>query len=191
MHFTVAKMANKKRRCSQCKSYKYTDTGIIIKSIFFCNLDCATTKAFKGIAKGREITHKAKKKEYYANDKATRREAAQKAFNAYIRARDSNLACVSCDKSAFWVGQWHCGHYKSVGARPDLRFNEGNTAKQCSQCNNFLSGNVGDYRLELIKRIGLDKVEWLEGPHEPKKYTCEDLKEIELIYKGKIKKLQQ
>ena len=46
-----------------------------------------------------------------------------------------------------------------------------------------------DYRINLIKKIGLDKVEWLEGQHEPKKYTCEDLKEIELKYKQKLKEL--
>ena len=182
-------MANNKRRCSQCKDYKYTADGIILQNSFYCDISCATTKAFKGIAKGREITHKAKKKEYYANDKSTRREAAQKAFNAYIRARDSDCSCISCGRSSGC--KINAGHYKSVGSTPELRFNELNVHLQCEHCNMFKSGNIENYRINLIDKIGLDKVEWLEGPHEPKKYTCEDLKEIELIYKGKIKKLQQ
>ena len=44
--------------------------------------------------------------------------------------------------------------------------------------------------INLIEKIGIDNVDWLEGPHEPKKYTCEDLKEIEILYKSKLKDLQ-
>ena len=47
-------MANKKRRCSQCKSYKIADDGIVIRNTFFCDIDCATAKAFNGIEKGKE-----------------------------------------------------------------------------------------------------------------------------------------
>jgi len=35
----------------------------------------------------------------------------------------------------------------------------------------------------------LDKVEWLEGPHEPARYRIEDLKLLEAKYKGKLKEL--
>jgi hypothetical protein len=33
-------------------------------------------------------------------------------------------------------------------------------------------------------------VEWLEGPHEPKKYTIEDLKSIKETYRQKLKALK-
>ncbi len=51
------------------------------------------------------------------------------------------------------------------------------------------SGNIAEYRIRLIKKIGLDKVEWLEGPHEPAKYTIDDLKELIVKYKAKCKEL--
>jgi hypothetical protein len=130
--------------------------------------------------------HKARKKEYYDNHKPTRTEAAQKYFNTYIRLRDSNCNCISCGRSTGC--KINAGHYKSVGSTPELRFNELNVHLQCEHCNMFKSGNIENYRINLINKIGLDKVEWLEGAHEPKKYTCAELKEIELMYKEKTKK---
>ena len=129
--------------------------------------------------------HKARKREFNDNDKALRRKSAQTAFNAYIRFRDSNCSCISCGRSS--GAKVNAGHYKSVGSSPELRFNELNCHLQCEHCNMFKSGNIENYRINLIKKIGLDKVEWLEGKHEPKKYTCEELKEIELKYKRLIK----
>tara|TARA_R110002126_G_scaffold64861_4_gene165898 strand:+ start:103 stop:357 length:255 start_codon:yes stop_codon:yes gene_type:complete len=57
-----------------------------------------------------------------------------------------------------------------------LRYDEDNCHKQCSVCNNYKSGNLSEYRSNLLKKIGLQKVEWLEGPHDPKKYVIEELK---------------
>ena len=130
-----------------------------------------------------DIKHVKRKKEYYDNDRATRTEAAQKSFNAYIRFRDSNDSCISCNRSTGC--KVNAGHYKSVGSSPELRFNELNVHLQCEHCNLFKSGNIENYRINLINKIGAESVEWLEGPHEPKKYTCEELKEIELKYKQK------
>ncbi len=63
---------------------------------------------------------------------------AQKAFNAYIRARDAGLPCISCGETNppdLHGGQWDCGHFKTVGAYPELRFEERNAHKQCKSCN--------------------------------------------------------
>jgi hypothetical protein len=114
----------------------------------------------------------------------------QVVFNAYIRARDKNEGCCSCDKPASWQGQFHASHYRSVGACPELRFEELNVWKACSICNNYLSGNLIEYRIRLSAKIGLDKVEWLEGKHEPKHYTIDELKELKRIYREKIKLLE-
>jgi hypothetical protein len=55
----------------------------------------------------------------------------------------------------------------------------------------MLSGNQLEYRKRLIKKIGVDRVEWLENnAHIPKKYSIEDLKEIITIYRKKIKELK-
>jgi len=110
---------------------------------------------------------------------------AQAAFNAWIRKRDEKLPCISC--SRFHSGQHHAGHYLSTGARPELRFDEANVHKQCAPCNNHKSGNAIEYRINLVKRIGGKRVGMLEGPHEPKKYTIDEIKEIKKEYKEKVK----
>lgn len=121
---------------------------------------------------------------------------AQVAFNKYIRLRDRNLPCVSCGKPADYSANsttgsgWDCGHYRSTGAAPELRFEPLNAAKQCVKCNQYLSGNVVEYRIELARRIGPINLEWLESSHEPKRYRVEDLKEIEALYKEKVKELE-
>lgn len=110
---------------------------------------------------------------------------AQTAFNAFIRARDDGLPCISCGRHH--QGQWHAGHYLSTGARPELRYTESNVHRQCAPCNTHLSGNAVLYRIGLIERIGLEAVEWLEGPHDLPKWTQDDYKAIRDHYKQKLK----
>lgn len=110
---------------------------------------------------------------------------AQRHCNAWIRWRDRGLPCISCGR--FHEGQWHAGHYRTTAAAPELRFEPLNIHKQCAPCNNHKSGNIIEYRLNLIARIGLDKVEWLEGPHPPKKYTAEELRAIRDYYRQKLR----
>ena len=71
-----------------------------------------------------------------------------------------------------------------------MRFNEDNCHAQCVKCNRDLSGNAAAYRVELVRRIGLDRVELLECDHKPKKYTIDDLKEMIAKYKLKCKELE-
>lgn len=114
---------------------------------------------------------------------------AQTAFNAWIRERDIGLPCVSCGRHH--NGQWHAGHYRTVGGNPELRFEPLNVWRQCAPCNNHKSGDIVNYRIELVKRIGAEAVEWLEGPHEPKKYTVEQLKAMTAEYRAKTKELKR
>lgn len=112
---------------------------------------------------------------------------AQAAFNAYIRQRDADQPCISCQRHH--AGQYHAGHYRTVGSCPELRFDEDNCHKQCAPCNNHLSGNLVKYRVNLIFKIGIERVEWLEGNHEATHYSIDDIKQIEKTYKEKLKKL--
>lgn len=114
---------------------------------------------------------------------------AQQAFNAYIRERDRHRPCISC--GTWSAGQFHAGHYRTTKAAPELRFEELNCHKQCAQCNNFDSGNIVEYRISLIQRIGQEAVDWLEGPHEPKKYTIDDLKAIKAKYRAMKRELEK
>ena len=113
----------------------------------------------------------------------------QKAFNEWVRLRDADLPCVSCGRHH--DGQYHAGHYRTVAANPEIRFEPLNVHKQCAPCNNHKSGDIVNYRIELVKRIGAEAVEWLEGPHEAKKYTVDELKAITAEYRAKTRELKR
>ena len=125
---------------------------------------------------------------------------AQQTFNAFIRARDKNDPCIDCGQYPKVIGKyggdWDAGHFLTVGAFPELRFNEDNCHKQMKSCNagsgkyTHKGKTVSEgYRTRLIDKIGLERVEWLEGPHDPAKWTIEQLKEIILTYRKKLKEL--
>jgi hypothetical protein len=47
------------------------------------------------------------------------------------------------------------------------------------------------YRIGLVNRIGLDAVEWLEGPHPLPKWTADDYRAIRDNYRAKLKDIQK
>jgi len=110
---------------------------------------------------------------------------AQTMFNRYIRMRDARNPCISCKRHH--AGQYHAGHYKTVGAHSALRFHEMNCHKQCSACNAHLSGNIIEYRKNLLKEIGEDNLNWIEGPHDIQNLSIDDIKEIKEWFKYKLK----
>ena len=155
----------------------------------YCDFDCAT--AF-GIGANRNSFEKKCRKdrtEAKQENKGWQAEKAQTAFNKYVRLRDYALPCISCGRHH--QGQYHGGHYRSVGAAPHLRFNEDNCAKQCSPCNNHKSGNAVEYRINLIKKIGVERVEALESDNTPRQYRIEDYKAIRTKYNLKSKALER
>ena len=115
----------------------------------------------------------------------------QAIFNKYIRLRDQKrgLPCISCQRHH--TGQYHAGHYRSVGANPELRYLEDNCWRQCSVCNNHLSSNAINFRINLVKLIGLERVEELEGPHDPLQLRIDDLIAIKAKYAEKVKQLKK
>ena len=150
-----------------------------------CALDIAKAKKIK---KHAQETN-AMRRQMLSNDRRHQMKRAQSAFNDYIRERDKDLPCISCGR--YHQGQYHAGHYRTVGSNPELRFSELNCHKQCAPCNNHKSGNIVEYRINLKMRIGPEKLAWLEGPHEAQKYTIDDLKEIARLYRHKLKVLRQ
>lgn len=113
---------------------------------------------------------------------------AQQAFNKFIRYRDRHLPCISCDR--YHEGQYHAGHFRTTGANPELRFDEDNCHKQCSVCNNYLSGNLTAYRPALIAKIGQARFDALMGPHEMQKWKRDDYIRIRDVYRAKLKALK-
>lgn len=114
---------------------------------------------------------------------------AQAVFNEWVRLRDEAMPCISCGRHH--EGKYDAGHYRTVGSNPALRFEPMNCHKQCVPCNRHKSGDIVNYRVELVKRIGVEKVEWLEGPHEPQRHTIEDLKIIKANYRVLARELKR
>lgn len=150
-----------------------------------CSIPCAITIInAKNAKESRKTTREAKER---IKSRADHLREAQAAFNRFIRLRDHDKPCISCGRHH--QGQYHAGHYRSVGACPELRFDELNVHKQCAPCNDHLSGNIVAYRFGLLERIGIDRVEWLEGKHEAKKYTVDEIKAIKVEYTLKAKEI--
>ena len=116
---------------------------------------------------------------------------AQAVINRYVRLRDAHLGCISCDKPATWGGQWHCSHFRSVGAAPHIRYNLWNMHRSCSVCNNFLSGNIAGYRPKLIEKIGQAKVDWLECNQDIVRHDIDYLKRIKAVFTKKCRKFER
>ena len=159
-----------------------------------CSPACAMIDAPRHEPKARKALAEIGRKELRAakvkiKSRAQHMKEAQTAFNAWVRERDIGLPCVSCGRHH--NGQWHAGHYRTVGGNPELRFEPLNVWRQCAPCNNHKSGDIVKYRLELVKRIGADKVDWLEGPHEPQRYTIEQLQAIKAEYRAKTRELKK
>lgn len=120
---------------------------------------------------------------------------AQHAFNAYIRARDAHQPCISCgapppDLSRLHAGR-DAGHYRSVGSASHLRFHEDNVHAQCVHCNQWGAGRAVDYRIGLVARLDLTRVETLEHNNTPNKWTREELIAIRDHYKAKLKEMKK
>ncbi len=113
----------------------------------------------------------------------------QRAFNEFIRTRDAEDLCISCGR--MHDGQWHAGHFRTVKASPETRFDEDGCHKQCMPCNYHLSGNIPGYKPNLIAKIGQEAFDRLIGPHELKKWTREELQELAAHYRQKTRELNK
>ncbi len=100
----------------------------------------------------------------------------QRIVNKYIRLRDEQELCISCQR---YCPHGEAGHFWAQGSNGALRYNLDNIHKQCTNCNVWLSANLLEYRINLIKKIGKEKVEWLDLHHKDiKKWTREELEEV-------------
>lgn len=183
-----------KVRCRHCKTYFNRELGVKTNAAWFCSFDHAIEY---GQSKAASIHAKLQKQDLVKRKAELKPiskllSETQAVVNKYVRLRDHHKGCVSCDKPATWIGQWHASHFHSRGASSYLRFNLWNIHKSCSICNNHLSGNIGEYQPELIRRIGQDKFDYLEQyKATPKKYTIDYLQRLKRIFNKKCRMLEK
>ena len=191
-------MANAKKKCRHCKEYDLVESGIKVPLGWFCSMSCVVQhgkKAATAVSDKRKRQTLTKLKESVKTASEWRVEA-QAAFNAYVRYRDRDLPCISCDATGDHDGlggYWDAGHYRSRGAAKHLSFHLHNCHKQCHKCNRYLSGNVVEYRKRLIMRLGSERVDKLENNNDTVKHDITYLRRIKQIFKNKLrikKKLQ-
>ena len=116
--------------------------------------------------------------------------AAQIVFNKYINIRDKGLPCVSCGKPI--KGRVNASHFWNANNHHNVRFDEDNVHSSCITCNQFLSGNLLEYRTRLCSKIGQKRFDELEEKrHITKKWTKDELKLLIKKYKEKIKQLEK
>jgi len=110
----------------------------------------------------------------------------QRVFNDFIRLRDGDV-CISCGSTT--ATSYHAGHYRTTAAASQLRFNEDGCHSQCASCNTHQSGNIGPYRINLIAKIGPQRVEALENNNTPHRYTRDELERIRKRYRALIREM--
>lgn len=163
-----------------------------------CGVSCAISDSIRSkenLAKATKALDQLERKEIKVRKEKLKSRAdhlkdAQTAFNAWIRERDAGRPCISCGTTA--DVQYCAGHYRTTAAAPELRFEPLNVHLQCNRnCNMGKSGNLLGYRPRLLEKIGPKYLAWLEGPHEPKKYTIDDLKALTAHYRALTRELKK
>lgn len=199
-------MATKTLKCCSCKERFPADTMVNLNGSNYHSIQCATAYAQTKAKQARERQAAKAKRDKQAADKAARakhREAKERIkpkskwlselqalVNKYVRLRDAQDGCISCDKPASWQGQWHASHYYSRGHSSALRFNLWNLHKSCSVCNSHLSGNIGEYTPRLIEKIGQERFDYLEAhKSDVVSYDVEWIKRAIKITRRAIKRI--
>lgn len=163
----------------------------------WCSVECGSELAVKALVKKKSRQEAAERKQTREKLKAMETypqlvKKAQTAFNAFIRARDAGKPCICCGEPlGSEPNSFDAGHYRSVGSAPHMRFVEDNVHGQRKYCNQYLSGNLVEYRKGLIERKGLERVEQIESDQTIRKYTREGLIEIARHYREEARKLKK
>ena len=169
----------KQKKCKICKAYFTPQRPLQLVCQWKCAIDFAKDTKIKTVKK------EVKKAKLKLKSRSDWLKDTQVVFNKYIRLRDQDDGCISCgSKSAY---AYHAGHYRSIGSAGHLRFNELNCHRQCSACNTHLSGNLIQYRLGLIGKIGIHAVEALEHDNNTVKWSVEEIKLLKAQFSAKIK----
>lgn len=178
----------KEKKCKVCRQI-YAPTRPLQK---VCSMQCAielanNTKDRLQATKTRQDRRKAKER---LKTRADWLREAQALVNKYVRLRDKDQGCISCNKPPNWHGQWHASHFRPT-VQSAVRFNLWNIHKACSVCNNWKSGNLSSYEPAIRLKIGDEKVEWLKSQTQPHTYSVEYLAKLKKIFAKKIKQFER
>lgn len=176
-------VAIKQKTCRVCKVEFKPSNSLQRVCGFYCASKYASEQNNKSIRK----VNKAKLEGI--KTKSVHLKELQVIFNSFIRERDKGQPCISCQKLI--TGKVDAGHFYSVGAYPNLRFNEDNCHSQCINCNQHNHGSIAEYSLNLPNRIGIERYNELGNQRkEPLRLSIPEIIELKSIYKQKIIQLK-
>lgn len=191
-------MTFRRTTCPHCRAKLETGQRIHAECIAPW-ADAQAEKAKRAEAKKARAAAKVERASIRARKEAIKtlpklKKEAEREFNAFIRARDSDLPCISCgapppDLSGLHAGR-DAGHYRSVGSAAHLRYHEDNVHAQCVHCNQYGAGRAVEYRIGLIARIGEARVVALETDNTVRKWAHDELRAIRDTYRAKLKELK-
>jgi hypothetical protein len=169
----------KPKTCKICKDKFEPQRALQMVCSFGCSIEYTRKQKDKDWAKRKQVM----KKELLT--KSDYIKLAQQVFNKYIRLRDKGQVCISCQKEC---KKENAGHFHNANNHWAVRFDENNVHLQCEHCNTYLSGNLNEYRTNLINKIGIANFELLQNKAKhTRKFTIEELKQIIETYKQKTK----
>jgi hypothetical protein len=172
-------------RCKNCKDK--------FEPIRFLHKYCMKEECIRAfVAEAKEKQWKQTKTRMKADLKTTSDwlKEAQVVFNKYINLRDKGRPCISCGKQI--KGRVNASHFWNANNHHNVRFDEDNVHSSCINCNQFLSGNLLEYRTRLCSKIGQERFNKLEEKrHVTKKWSKDELELLIKKYKQKTKELEK
>jgi hypothetical protein len=118
----------------------------------------------------------------------------------WYKIRGLEPVCISCAKPNM---DWACGHFKTVGAHPELRFDEKNVELQCNMyCNKNLSGNITGnkstrgYQQGILDAYGerkqIERLEYLNSLRPKNGWSdCEELRRMRKEFAKRKRELKK
>ncbi|PVW24787.1 recombination protein NinG [Klebsiella pneumoniae] len=186
-----------RRKCAHCREWFHpAREGQVVCSFECSEIGKKQTAKAREAAKARAVKRQREFEKEGRQRRRAKRESfktkaqwdkeAQSAFNRYIR-RNPLIG-----KSNYLTGSAiDASHYRSRGAASHLKFNVFNVHSACTRCNRQLSGNAVEYRIHLIERIGLDRVERLEADNELRRFDIPYLQRIKSIFTRRARALEK
>jgi len=175
----------KPKLCKVCKT-KYTPVKPLQQ---VCNPLCAIEYSKIHLPKVKMTEANNKRKENKAKLKDLEnlsywKKILQAQINSIVRLIDKDCPCISSGRPYRTDDQ--AGHFYSVGSTPALRFNLLNLWSQSIRDNMHNSGNLLNYREQLVKFDIIDLVETERLKYQTLKLSIDEIKEA--IIKTKIVK---
>lgn len=198
----------KKRKCVFCKAYFAKEEMLNTPAGYLCSAEHAISYSNKLKERAADKKRKENKKKLLESDLRKQLSLTQKSFNKmrvleellWFKERGLEPTCISCGKPK-GGDAWACGHFKTVGASPGLRFDRKNAYLQHNfRCNMQLSGDISGtnnthgYKEGLFIRFGEEEakkiIEHCASIRQPRKWSCNILISMRKAFNKKIRRLE-